>query len=595
MNRYPRRQLTLGNMNISPLITAEELGYTDSAEDLMQTLSKFNYKDILIQLARINLLLQRSKDFEDDERTLKVNFFKPVILNGIDASPSLQGRFIFNRQTTLRLLSECVRVSDPHSTLTFDKVDSQYDLARCYLIVNGMLDDGSSGSDTTSENELSKQIIADSMPTIEYAINTSPEYRTKFLMVRSAEFLRRLVETETTCLGVDANQTFLQATGLTLQDYQYLVFSIFAYYWNFSPLEIARQDPLRDRSLFYNTTSYPDLVPLYEKFLPHTCISIDELMDEAENSIGLKNEFRLLRQYPLVEINENEILCIDFYFFLEKLQTGVFWVIRNQLEEQHRGDGQKIIALWGKIFEDYVASIIKRGIDDQAQQMETYIFGPEYNQRQEEECTDIAICGSDTLILLECKAPILRAESKYSGDFNILYAELKDKIIEGERPEKARGIKQLCNAIQSLFHADETQRQSIKRIDISKIKKVYPVLVLSDRMFSVPCMNWFLNSEFERLMGDINLEVNLDIKPLTVLTIQDLESLEPYLSDTPFHAYLDKWLEWKASVRSNDKLSFSTYLYPLLKENPRDNTFYDQEFNRIQTDLMNYFSERGVE
>ena len=48
-------------MNISPLITAEELGYTGSAEDLMQTLSKFNHKDILIQLARINLFLQRSK------------------------------------------------------------------------------------------------------------------------------------------------------------------------------------------------------------------------------------------------------------------------------------------------------------------------------------------------------------------------------------------------------------------------------------------------------------------------------------------------------------------------------------------------------
>ena len=37
-------------------------------------------------------------------------------------------------------------------------------------------------------------------------------------MVRSAEFLRRLSETEESRLGVDTNQTFLQATGLTLQD-----------------------------------------------------------------------------------------------------------------------------------------------------------------------------------------------------------------------------------------------------------------------------------------------------------------------------------------------------------------------------------------
>ena len=91
--------------------------------------------------------------------------------------------------------------------------------------------------------------------------------------------------------------------------------------------------------------------------------------------------------------------------------------MRDQLEEQHRGDGQKIIALWGDIFEDYVASIIKRGIDDQAPRVEKYTIAPNYDQRQEEECTDVAICGNDTLVLLECKAPILRADTKFSSDF----------------------------------------------------------------------------------------------------------------------------------------------------------------------------------
>ena len=61
-------------------------------------------------------------------------------------------------------------------------------------------------------------------------------------------------------------------------------------------------------------------------------------------------------------------------------------------------------------------------------------------------------------------------------------------------------------------------------------------------MFSVPCMNWFLNLEFQRLMEDVHREEDLDIKPLTVLTIEDLESLEPYLNHTPFHVYLDKWV-----------------------------------------------------
>ena len=525
MNRSPLKQLDIGNMIVSPVLTARKLGYTESLEELTQTLRKFNYRNILITLARINLLLQRSKDFSSDEEILKEAFCPDVWFTTGDLSDlrgfvdlqgliDLQGHIVFNRQSTLRLLIESTRVSDPNSTYTLDRVDARNGLARCYLIANGMLDEGSSASDTTSEEEVDKQMIADSISTGEYAINPSPEYRTKFLTVRSAEFLNRLVNIQDARLEVDANQTFFEATGLTLKDYQHLVFSIFAVYWNCSPQEIIRQDPSRDGSLFFGPSSVPGLAPLYEKFLWHTCISIDVLKERAENFPSFKNEFRLWRQYPLVKVSENQVLCVDFSFLLEKLQSGVFWIIRNQLEKQRHGDGQKIIALWGDIFEDYTASIIKRGIDDQVPRVENYIIAPKYDQGQKEECTDVIIHGDDTLILLECKAPLLRGESKFSGDFDTLYAELKDKIIEGERPGKARGIKQLRNAIQSLFHSDEVQRRSIEGINISNIKKIYPVLILSDRMFSVLCMNWFLNLEFQRLMKDIYREADLDIKPL---------------------------------------------------------------------------------
>ena len=96
-------------------------------------------------------------------------------------------------------------------------------------------------------------------------------------------------------------------------------------------------------------------------------------------------------------------------------------------------------------------------------------------------------------------------------------------------------------------------------------------------------------------MKDIYREADLDIKPLAVLTIEDLESLEPYLSDIPFHVHLGKWIEWRTEVESNEKLSFSSFLFPLLKEDPRENTFFDQRFNEIRSEMMTYFTDRGVE
>ena len=230
-------------------------------------------------------------------------------------------------------------------------------------------------------------------------------------------------------------------------------------------------------------------------------------------------------------------MCIDIGFLLEKLETGVFWIIRNQLEEERRGKGEEIIQLWGQVFEDYAASIIERGINAQTpSSMERYILRPKYAQRQQAECTDIAVCGNDTLILLECKAPLLSAQTKFSGNFLHLRKGLKNKIIEG------KGIEQLWNAIQSLGHTNKHKRREVEGIDISQVKKIYPVLVLPDRIFSIPLMNRFLDAEFQRLVKYKDLKDYLEVMPLTVLTIANLESLEPYFSDIPFHARLDQWI-----------------------------------------------------
>ena len=75
--------------------------------------------------------------------------------------------------------------------------------------------------------------------------------------------------------------------------------------------------------------------------------------------------------------------------------------------------------------------------------------------------------------------------------------------------------------------------------------------------------------------------------PLTVLTIEDLELLEPYLSDTPFHVHLDKWIAQFA--QSGSILGFSAYLYSLLRRVPRKQSFMDQEFDRIATNMMEKF------
>lgn len=566
MNMNQRNLIDTGNVKIGKMISANQVDFPDSKEHLTQILSSFNFTDILITLARINLFLQCSKDFSLTERILQKNFCSRYLRDEIDWR-GLRGNFIFNRQSTLRLLSESVRVSDPYSTRSPDTTDdAKIELARCYLIANGSPNYGSSDHETGSAKEKRKELLVASIPFAAYPENSTQPRRIRNPLVRSKEFLRHFQEDPS---KFDINKTFHEATGLTPQDYQYLIYKI-------------ADEVLKNEGLLVNTSLSQTFAQLYDKLLPHVCISIDDLKGAAKLDC-FKNDFRLWRRYPLVKVGENQICCVDMGFLLDKLQTGVFWILRGHLKNDNKRKGI-FENLWGDVFINYAASIVERGVNAQTSSIEKCIIEPKYIQKIKVECTDIAVCSEDTLILLECKSSVLAASAKFSGNF--------EKFHDGIAPNALKGIKQLADAIQSLGTTNEAERRKVDGINILSTKKIYPALVLFDCTFSSLDINRFLNSEFQRIVKQNALVEHMEIMPLTVLTIVDLELLEPYLSDTPFYIHLDKWLEQFA--QSDFLLGFSAYLYSLIRRMPRKHSFMDQEFDRIAGDMRAKFDSWGL-
>ena len=564
-----------GDMKIGKFLTAKQLGhvYANPEPELTRILRTFNYEDVLVTLSRINLLFHRSPSLLSDERKLKEAYCNIPMLNKID--DEADNSFLFHRQTTLRLLNKCACVSGLDSERSFDENEVLNDFAKSYLLVNELLAQGSS---TLTGNSGKKNLLVETFSMFEYSVNSAPAYETKKLFVRGEEFLRRLENAS----ELNVNEIFLQATGLTLEYYQRLIFGMFAFYWNFTSEEICRQDPIRGKSLLFNPIGQsPELTPLYQRLLQHISISIDELRNIAEERPQFENEFRLWRKYPILKISEDRIICVDFSFLLEKLQTGVFWTIRDSLRDKRKERGI-FEDLWGEVFENYASSIIKRGINSQnPSNREKFIINPTYDKKQRIECADVAICSDDTLVLMECKATILSAPAKFSGDFNIFYDNIKSV---------KKGIKQLSDAIRRLAALSQS-RDVVKEIDICEVKKIYPVLVVSDRIFSAPLMNWFLNSEFQSMVRRNSLMKHLKVMPLTVLTIMDLESLEPFMSDEPLHFYLDEWLN---EFQDQEASAFRSYLYPLMMRDDREHNFMDQEFARIESRIQNYYSSHGI-
>ena len=580
-----------GHIAVGSYITASDIDFPDSIEDLTKILGTLNSEKILAILASVNWLIQHTEDLSLTDEALQEAFCSPILINQIDYKAPA-GSFIFGRQSTLYLLTEIARLFDANSQSDISQTETKNKLARSYLIANGLSGeedlDSQNDLETNGEDEWAdhkRSILVNFIPLSEYGIRPLSSRSTGELFVRTHELFHRLQKAGS---KINVDGIFCEATGLTLQEYYYLIALILAKYLNFSRASI-----MEGESLYVDLEHTPTLKPLYDKLLPHACVSVDVLATKAEESVSLKNEFRLWRQYPLVKVSGDRIICIDISFLLNKLQSGMFWIIRDQLEKNRKGDGQQIIGLWGDVFEDYAGSIIKRGINSQTPTIEKCILNPKYIGKSESECTDIAVCSDDTLILLECKAPLLSASAKFSGDFDKLCRELQSKLVEARTKKgkgKAKGITQLWKAIQALGHTNKKKRRRVEGIDISKVKKIYPVLVLSDGVFGSPCMNWFLNSEFQRFVKCGMLKKHLKIMPLTILTAEHLEQLEPWLSNTPFYAHLDKWLEL---FKRNDVRGFGEYAYSLHEHTSRKNLFMSQQLDLIMKEVYEYITSLG--
>ena len=645
-------RLDLGDTIVFKCLSYSEItSQSPSIQEISKLISSFNFRQVLITLIRIGLAFSRSEDVEERSQTenvLREAFYSPLI----QSQDANQG-YIYGRFAVLRLLLESCRISQPDASRNVLEREERRDLGECFLMMNDFLvpkveekplfslsldlSELNNPQSTPEElridlennvlvpdNALLKLLISPnvnirsaevgkhwqvedgkrlySVLKAEGRINVFDgvverkhllvdailiyEYSDKYhnisdKMVRSKELLSLAQDS-----AIDIQAKFSEATGLDLETYQYLIFHSLVNY-----LKLTRQDVLDGDNLFI-TPRPQRLEDLYDNLLKHNCISIDELPNEIYNSLMSTpiNGFHVFRDKPLVKTGEDQIICIDFNFLADKLESGVFWIIFNQLKESDRG---QLFSIWGTAFEKYVGSILKRSMrntdgetEDSMEVTERFIPSPRYKENKGDQCTDFLIHSDETLILMECKAARLTADAKYNGKFHDLERELKEKFVKG------KGLAQLRDAIVNLANKIEEKRRHIETVNLSRIRKIYPVLIVLEEIFSAQWMNWYLDWQLQQILKLESIRSNLEVAPLSVLTISDLEYLEPYLTDTPFHKHLDYWNEL---FQENMKvIAFRSYVYTLRKRDSRNNEFIEQRYDRIRSEMLEFFEQRGL-
>jgi len=493
-------------------------------EELIAFIEKIPLRHAAFVISRINLALryamQEKGQFGKVQELLIAAHIDDEILGLFKARfPTVKcdERPVFLPQSLLSVLRIVVTHCDPVPPPNAENDESvRYAIGRACLMMNSLLftsDEGKalkSGTEDDRRTELMTQTIAG------FELINSP--KADHLMPRLQVMYRMLLRNPSVtsrialeCEGFDFEREFIELVGLPLDRWLFVIFAIYAYFLNgANPLDPHPEYMLISPGTFCGESGITQAE--LETVLATISIPTAELKSAIENetSTDPRYDFVAFRSRPLLSVEEGKLLPADLAFIVEKCHTGVQWTIHDKLPIKRR---QTLFNAWGVLFEEYVHWLLE-GM--RTELPIKYIRTPKWKNTKVESFDGILL-QDQVLMPAEYKGGFLSRGARYSGNSRNLLTELDAKF--------APGCDQLAEKIGALFAEDDTVRKELEELPLDHFRSIVPVLVLQDHIFRVPFLNWYLNKKFQERLRYSRLRAGVFVRPLTVINIQDLESI----------------------------------------------------------------------
>ena len=339
---------------------------------------------------------------------------------------------------------------------------------------------------------------------------------------------------------IDVSGEHHKATGLTLEEFEAMIFGVHARFGENLVQKLVTEPgtlPLKEAN--FATTAVP-----YDKvrrFLDSVSSSPGEMAKELRERDSGPNDFTVFRKYPLVQQWYNlhltaawfGFLMMDNLFFLEKIQAGPYWNANGLY-------GLKLRKFWGAVFERYVNELMRLAC---AGTKSTFVPDPRPSNDPNTQLCDGIVVSSDSIVLMEYKSSMFRADTKYSGDYEALASEIEKKFVHDIEAGQRKGVWQLAEAVKKIFR----ERAPVPGIDPGKIKYVYLYIVTLDSIGGTigisPFLDTFLDERLDR--RDFT---PLEIRPLFCTDIETLETAVGYFGTLSLPQVLERWFTINSSL-----------------------------------------------
>ncbi len=226
----------------------------------------------------------------------------------------------------------------------------------------------------------------------------------------------------------------------------------------------------------------------------------------------LTDSLNVFRKYPMLKLDSDKVLILDLQFVAELLTMGVYWSIFDGLPQKKRDTFKE---LWGHMFELYTVNLLAKFYPRMSG-----IFSPDVSYQDGQ--IDALLDFGTFVLVIEIKASLLTEPAKRSADKETFLKDFRRKFVENEK-ENPKAIKQLASACRAILKGE------VPTANQKESPVTYPIFVSDEPTIETTFMNAFFNEEFQKEGID-----DPKLKPLTIMTIDELEQLLSHVNDGDF-------------------------------------------------------------
>lgn len=260
--------------------------------------------------------------------------------------------------------------------------------------------------------------------------------------------------------------------------------------------------------------------------------SIDDLpslVRGSEKDFSFFFDMTLFRRFPLWRSGSYQYFLIDPMFLAERLSSyGAYWTVVNGLvDDRLRSQFQ---SLWGELVQEYVCQLLTESF---VAEPDSFLRRPTYSD-DGSEVFDCAVLLSDGLIPIEIKGSVLPIADRYAAKAGPFYQGVSAKF--GSGPGAA--VEQLLRNIEHILSAEHRRESS--QIPPGRIRRILPIVIVHEPIFRFGALAKTLATEFTTGLTQLKIRPPhqpLYVYPFQVLTVEELERLQPYIQERDFDLF----------------------------------------------------------